>query len=438
MDGDRFSEQVDHPVDDKFLWRGHNCTVPSALDNPIWRTYVSPYAAELLPRVKELAEAFTDVIHRRVPEVGNDPVLAATTRASAEANLTLALTMIRDGVPAEVASPPAAAVAQAREYVVAGAEVASLHRTYRIGHESFWMLFVVPLRERIADPDELTAAASLATEFTFQYIDAISTQIMEIFTAERERWVRSAAALRGDTVRGILTRGIGDSATASRRLGYDLDGAHLAFVVWADPTEQDVLALLEERGARVAAALGARRSLLVPLGSLTIGGWVAIAPGRDVSVVQVDLQSYEVRVRAAIGCIGVGLEGFRMSHQQATEARRIAEVIDAPRPDLEYYDQIAVTALMTRDPGLARAFVRHELGPLAEHDRTAVRLAETVAAYLAEGSSPARAGKRLGIHENTVANRIARAERLLGHSVESRRLELGIALRILPTIRALE
>lgn len=404
--------------------------MPSLLENEIWRTHVSPFAAELIPRTAEFARAFTEAIHERLPEIGADPVLGAGTLPSAEANIALVLAMMRDGEPVEGLVPPAAAVTQAREYAVAGADVTSLHRTYRVGQQLFWSLFVGALRERIPDPDDLAAATSLATTFTFEYIDAISTSTVEIFTAERERWLRSAAALRADTVRGILSGTTEDTVAASRRLGYDLDRPHVAFLVWADSTEQDVLGLLEERGARLAAALGARSSLLVPLGRLTIAGWVSARTAPDERPAGLDVSHGEVSVRAAVGTAQSGLDGFRVSHLQTVQARRIVELTRPPAGHVELYDRVALVALATQDPLLAQSFVAGELGALADGSSSSERIAETLAAYFAEGYSPARTAKRLGIHENTVANRIAKAETLLGYPIERRRLELALALRM--------
>jgi DNA-binding PucR family transcriptional regulator len=53
-----------------------------------------------------------------------------------------------------------------------------------------------------------------------------------------------------------------------------------------------------------------------------------------------------------------------------------------------------------------------------------------VAIFLEEGSSFVRAGRRLGIHANTVAYRVRRAESLLGRPVTERQLELRVALRL--------
>ena len=58
------------------------------------------------------------------------------------------------------------------------------------------------------------------------------------------------------------------------------------------------------------------------------------------------------------------------------------------------------------------------------------RLRATVRVYLEENLSPARAARRLGIHQNTVVYRVKQTEELLGHAIEQRRLQLEVALRL--------
>jgi DNA-binding PucR family transcriptional regulator len=60
----------------------------------------------------------------------------------------------------------------------------------------------------------------------------------------------------------------------------------------------------------------------------------------------------------------------------------------------------------------------------------AARLRATLRVYLEENLSPARAARRLGIHQNTVVYRVKRAEEILGHSIEQGRLELEVSLRL--------
>ncbi|MFN8203194.1 MAG: helix-turn-helix domain-containing protein [Solirubrobacteraceae bacterium] len=102
---------------------------------------------------------------------------------------------------------------------------------------------------------------------------------------------------------------------------------------------------------------------------------------------------------------------------------------DGAAPCTAFAD-VAVDVLTTQDVGEAQRFVARELGALAAGDEPARRLTATLRVFLDEGSSFVRAGRRLGVHENTVAYRVRRAEELLGHRVGERQLELRVALRL--------
>jgi DNA-binding PucR family transcriptional regulator len=89
-----------------------------------------------------------------------------------------------------------------------------------------------------------------------------------------------------------------------------------------------------------------------------------------------------------------------------------------------------LTALVTVDPAESVRFALAQLGELAKDDDGMARLRATLRVYYDEHLSPARAARRLGIHQNTVVYRVKRVEEILGHSVEQGRLELEVALRL--------
>jgi transposase-like protein len=76
------------------------------------------------------------------------------------------------------------------------------------------------------------------------------------------------------------------------------------------------------------------------------------------------------------------------------------------------------------------SFVEGELGALAGDDDDALRLAATLRVYLEEHASPRRTAQRLGIHENTVKNRIRAAQELLLRPLDSNVPEVLVALRL--------
>jgi len=76
------------------------------------------------------------------------------------------------------------------------------------------------------------------------------------------------------------------------------------------------------------------------------------------------------------------------------------------------------------------AHVAAELGTLARHDDDTLRLAATLRAYLEEQASPRRTARRLGVHENTVKNRVRAIEDLRGRPADQRVAETLLALRL--------
>jgi DNA-binding PucR family transcriptional regulator len=111
-------------------------------------------------------------------------------------------------------------------------------------------------------------------------------------------------------------------------------------------------------------------------------------------------------------------------------ARRIAVLIGRRPGTVTHYDDVALAALASTDVEQARQFVASELGSLAAEDDRTARLAATLQVYLEENLSPRRTAQRLGVHENTITNRIRSAQQQLPHPIEGRTCELEVALRI--------
>jgi DNA-binding PucR family transcriptional regulator len=101
------------------------------------------------------------------------------------------------------------------------------------------------------------------------------------------------------------------------------------------------------------------------------------------------------------------------------------------------YRGVAVAALASTDREHAVAFVKRILGPLAANDEATYRIATTLAVYLEENRSPAKAAQRLTVHPNTVSYRIHQAEELLGRPIGANILDLSVALALLPAVPGL-
>jgi sugar diacid utilization regulator len=219
---------------------------------------------------------------------------------------------------------------------------------------------------------------------------------------------------------------------ASTRLGYELRREHVGFVVSgeADPASHR-LGELRHLAMAIARAADNAKPLMVPVGSLALAGWVGGRAARAAESLDAqslpDLQADGIQV--AFGTLGKGVAGFRRTHVEAMYALRIA-LLRPRQGHVTRYPAVALVSLASADAEQARAFVAHELGALARRDGETLRLADTLAVYLAEGASLDRAARRLGVHRNTVLNRVRRARGLLGRDLRERTLELQVALAI--------
>jgi DNA-binding PucR family transcriptional regulator len=111
-------------------------------------------------------------------------------------------------------------------------------------------------------------------------------------------------------------------------------------------------------------------------------------------------------------------------------ARRVARLACARPGTVTRFAEVAITALASVDEQAAREFIAAELGPLARLDDDTLRLAATLRAYLEEQASPRRTAHRLGVHENTIKNRVRAIEDLRGRPADQRVAETLLALRL--------
>lgn len=404
----------------------------------IWDEILRPVAAGLEQDANRLSHEMLDYIGPHLPELFPDPESVEENRASAEASIRAAARMLETGSDPERVPLPPATVAYVQESARRGVPFPSLLRSYRLGHEAMTDELVDRIAEA-ADPKALAAATKLCNAWVFGFVDAALTASEEVYDAEQERWLHSAAASRAETIRAILSGRQRDPGLASKRLGYRLDGEHVGAIAWLDaaPDGANPIARLERDLEQVGNSIGAERRILHPLGLLAVAAWFRAPAGFDSAALErAGADRRPDRVRIAIGEPGDGLDGFRRTHEEAAQARRVASLAGLGAGTLTRYDQVALRSLATANLPEAREFVERELGGLAANDDVSVRLAATLRAYLDELASRGRTAKRLGIHENTVSNRVRQAEEVLGRPVEERNLELRVALAIADLVRS--
>jgi DNA-binding PucR family transcriptional regulator len=166
--------------------------------------------------------------------------------------------------------------------------------------------------------------------------------------------------------------------------------------------------------------------LLVPVDDGSMWSWFSTPTP---TIIGCDLKLPRADVRVAVGEPGVGLDGFRASHEEAWHTRGLAELLDMDDNVFRHSD-LAALALLKADSALLARFVRRKLGDLAEPSERAQRLRETVRSYLAHGENLRAAAATLHFHRNTVQGRLELAAQLRGRPLDEDRLGLALAIEI--------
>lgn len=286
---------------------------------------------------------------------------------------------------------------------------------YRACQMSLWERWLDLVEASANETQERQELLKRGSEYFFRYAGLLSDYVADIYQRELEQTVRNGEQRRLHAIRGLFE---GDPLAASQ-LDIDLEQHHLGLVAWGE----DGAAAAHE----LAAELG--RPLLI-VGPLNRSWWGWISGSRPLEPsVERELKRYRLSspARIALGLEAFGEAGFRATHRQALRARRVARQVEAP---LVHYEDVAVEALTSDNQADARAFLAHELHGIDDDSEASRRIRETLAAYFACENNAASAAAALGIHQQTVANRIRAAEDRLGRPVGTRRVELEVALRL--------
>ncbi|MER5539568.1 PucR family transcriptional regulator [Streptomyces mirabilis] len=387
-------------------------------------------AERCLAEIDDMLADIDAAIFEVAPVLAEDPTLAAESRASSRANALRMLTTLqrRPGEPVPRGAP-LETLDLARALVRRGIELEVLVQSYRRGHDAAWRRWMDVAAATIEERGELVAVLRESSALLSDYLDGALDAAITRMQQERQDLFSGELALRAETIRLLLDGAPISADRAGRRLDYDLDAQHTAVVLWADPPGE-AHGVLEQTAGLLAAAAHARRPLTLPAGTSTLWAWIATRHTPDWDALHKAMSHAAPGVRAVLGPSRDGPTGFRRSHSAALAAQRLLG--DNPDGDrLTAYQDVEVVALAGHDVQQASEFVTSTLGPLCGTDPALATLRLTLRVYLEEGGNAPRTAERLHTHRNTVLQRVARAESLLGYRLAERRLAVSLALELL-------
>ena len=370
-------------------------------------------AAALEAARDQIAALVLERVRGSLPSwVVENPVLWEEVRRFARASLRIQLNGFRRAILPDHC--PEVDVARARAAARVGGLKALLDG-YRIAQMSLWERWLDLVEGSVTDAEERHELLRRGSEYFFRYAGLLSNYVTDVYQQELERAARDPKQRRFHAITGLLE---GDPL-AGAQLDHDLERYHFGFVAWGPEGE----ALAREL------ALALARPILI-VGVLDQNWWGWASGSRPLDAGKEDeLKNHQppAGTGLAFGLEAFGETGFRATNRQALRARWVAR--RAGR-SLVFYADVAVEALASDNEADARAFVAHELRGIDDDSAASLRIRETIVAYFAAQHNAASAAAALGVHQQTVANRLRAAEERLGHPVGTRRVELETALRL--------
>ncbi len=364
------------------------------------------------------------------PELQGDEQFAEHLRASARENLAALQDVICGRTSLQdvrLEQPLAFATVQARLRIPQTA----LQRSYRVGFLAKWeewsrQLCAYAEQADIPRNEALRALEQLAS-LIFGYQDHVASKVADSYARADEALSQSRTHVRQGLVRELL-RGESTSLAPSDllTLDYDLAARHLVVLL---PTVAEGAAAQLLLGLRAATRVA--QSLLHPLTLSTTAVWLGATSAWTSAMTAAVRDVLEgTGVEASLSDPAAGLGGFRAALAQAQEVERVRLAWGrASAPPVLQHSEVRLEVLLLQDLERADAFVRAELGPLADATREAARLRDTLQASFRFGSHVA-AAEHLQLHEHTVRNRLHKAEQQLGHALQERHTEVQVALRM--------
>ena len=389
-----------------------------------------------------IAEHVADVLASEVPEVSPDPLSREETRRTCRATLLALMAAWRHGESLDHVEPPRELLFQIEVLARDGIPLRPFTRMCHLAHGAFIDAWDAELSAAPLPRDVQLAAIRTAHQLTFQWFDSLVERLTTVYQSEVERLARTPETIRRAVVQSALSGKSVDVDALSRAAGYEFRRQHVGLVLWhATPDADGVPAAADAqptflaiaRGAAV--ALGASAPLVVSAGSSVAWAWLGMrelpAASRVRSVIDAELRG---NVAITIGDPAAGIEGFRYTHEDALAASRVAMLRPPPAPPVTEFPAVELVAMLSGDLRRSRRFVTRHLGPLATRSPDSDVLRTALLTHLEERGHRPAAAQRLGVHPNTISNRVRAAEAHLPPESDPRSVELHVALLLAQTL----
>jgi hypothetical protein len=305
---------------------------------------------------------------------------------------------------------PTALYAQARFAARSGVSVGTVIGRYVSGFH-----LIQTYMEEVIESEQLSGMKALKEirRMSSLVIDQLVVEIAEHHADETRKQVVSPEATRIRLIRKQLA---GEPIDASQ-LNYDFDGFHVGVVASGLGATTAIKGLADAMDCI---------ELIVEPTDTTVWAWLGKRTAPDIDRIEKLVSRHWPSVDAvAIGEIGEGLAGWRLTYHQAIGGL----LVSLRRGGFFRYGDDPILATLLGNPLLEESIRQLYLAPLWDRS-DAEKLCETLSAYFMAKRNSASAGSALGVKRQTVAHRLKQVEGALGCSLADRGSEIEVALRL--------
>ena len=372
--------------------------------------------AELAERLRQRRGEIEQEVLTRVNAIADssaaaDPAYVQGLRGAVEAALDFSIAAVEQ--PGEREPPiPVALLAQARSAARNGVSLDTVLRRY-FGGYSLLSYFLV----EEAGKEALLGGAELQQVLARQagILDRFLRAVSEEHARESEALASSSTQHQARRIERLLAGEIVDTSA----IGYEFDGWHLGLIA-AGPDAQEAL-------RELARALGLN-PLLLKRDEGAVWAWLGARRRPDSSLAKASAEAgWPAEALLAIGEPGEGIAGWRLTHRQAAAALPLARRSPAA---VVRYAEVALLASTLQDDLLVTSLRRLYLEPLEAERDGGKALRQTLRAYFAAERNVSSTAMALGVHWQTIKNRLKTVEERVGRPLMScaSALELALAL----------
>lgn len=405
------------------------------------REFIARAGRKLQEMSPQIVEDMTELLAERVAGLDQDPQLIEILHASIHGNVWTLGHVLTNDIDIDSIQPNTGAVEYAVRLAQRDVPLASLTRAYYLGQAML-------VRRGIDAVDQLELEDKVLqmnlvrrmTDVTHNYFDWMIQYVTEVHITEQAKWWTARAVTNTAVVLKVLRGDPLSAAGFESKTRYSLELHHIAFIAWLeletqDTEEQQRVDRLLRRMASIVQS--PKPPLITASDQSTAWAWAAMPtakldPGLLRRIEALAATEDARNIRVVVGAPGSGVAGFRRSHEQAAKARLVA--LGAKRYLEERFvsfsdPDVGFLSLIMHDQKSAIIWTKEVLGQVAGRGEQNSALRETLATFYETGENFSKTAEVLGLHRNTIRQRVGRFEQERGTS-RVNRLEMSLALKL--------